>query len=137
MAKKWWSTKRATKVVLDPDGESYCTYHDTPVVTWTKDYITLDNGGWDTLTTRARIHDCMLEYDLKFNIYRDKGQTTVVMPTGHVCDKRRKKYLMNESDKTVVRFKRRKRAPKLPTNCDDCTMKLLADVGEGRGQYDY
>lgn len=129
MAKKWWSTKRSTSVVLEPNGESYCLYHDTPVVTWTKDYVILDNGTWDSNTTRDRMNQCAREYDLNFGVYRYKKQTYVAVRTKHFpgCSKREVTYELNEGDKQTVRFKRAKRRN---YKCGECTMVLLAGAGE-------
>ena len=133
MSKKWWSTKRATTVKHTPDG-SFCIYRDTAVVQWTDKEIVLDNGGYDSMTTRSRMNQVAKEHGLKYGVYREKGRTLVYVPTGHVrqrsatdkdCPKAFKVYEMDEGDRTTVRFSRRKRRPR---NCPDCAMALLANA---------
>jgi hypothetical protein len=128
--KKWWRTKRSTTVELDPKGESYCRYHDTNVVTWTKDYFILDTGGYDTLTTRGRMHQCQLEYNLGFLVFRDKGETYLSIPNKHVCAKgniwgKENRTPLWKVERTKIKRTRKRR----PTNCYPCTMKLLAEAG--------
>ena len=131
MAKKWWSTKRATKVVLNPDGESVCTYHWTDVVTWEKGYVTLRTGGYDTLTTRDRMNQCADEYGLGYGVYREKGETYLVIRNKHVCNKGNVWAKENRVPLHTVEGKRIKVTNKRrPTNCGDCALKLLADAGE-------
>jgi len=131
MTKKWWSTKRATKVVLNPDGESVCRYHWTDVVTWEKGYVTLRTGGYDTLTTRDRMNQCADEYGLGYAVFREKGETYFTMRNKHVCAKGNMWSKENrvplhtiEGERIKVTKKRR------PNNCGDCALKLLATAGE-------
>jgi hypothetical protein len=128
--KKWWRTKRSTWVELDPKGESFCRYHYTNVVTWTKDYFILDTGGYDTLTTRGRMHQCALEYELGYLVWRDKGETYLSIRNKHVCakgdvwSKENRTPLWKMENKRIKRTRKRR-----PTNCYACTMKLLAEAG--------
>ena len=128
-ANKWWRTKRDTNVHLNYNGESTCKYHYTTVVLWTNDYAILRTGGWDTMTTRDRMNQCAQEYDLPYNVWREKGQTSVVVRTGHVCGKKLKRYPIDGDDNDMVKVKFPKRKPKLPKNCSDCAMKLLSEAG--------
>jgi len=130
MAKKWWRTKRSTWVELDPDGESFCRYHYTNVVTWAKGYFTLDTGGYDTLTTRGRMNQCSDEYGLGYAVYRDKGETYFTQRNKHVCAKGDMWSKENRTPLWKMEKKRIKRVRKRrPTNCYACTMKLLAEAG--------
>lgn len=129
---KWWRTKRSTTVKLNPDGESYCRYHDTDVVTWTKKYFILSMDGepeWDSMTTRLRMNECSEAYGLRFMVFREKGVTYLTLRNEHVCTKgnvwskeNRKPFFDIEGTKIKIPSKRK------PT-CDDCTMKILGDVG--------
>lgn len=127
---RWWSTKRSTTVKLNPEGESYCRYHNTNVVTWTKDYFILDTGGYDTLTTRGRMHQCHLEYGLGYFVFRSRGETYFSMPNKHVCAKgdnwsKENRTPLWKVERTKIKRVRKRR----PTNCYACTMKLLAEAG--------
>lgn len=63
--------KLATKVYL----ENECVvvqYHDTQVVRFNDDTIWLDNGGWETHTTKQRMNQAALEFDLNFYVFQSK-----------------------------------------------------------------
>lgn len=69
--KKWYRTKRATKVYTDKEaGYNVVQYHNTDVVMWNDDEIILDTGGYDTLTTKARMNEASRVYDLGFHVYQ-------------------------------------------------------------------
>ena len=131
-SKKWWRTKRSTTVHLNPDGESVCRYHWTDVVTWEPGYVTLRTGGYDTMTTRDRMNQCADEYNLGYAVYRDKGETYLTIRNKHVCEKGNLWSKENRIPLHTVEGKRVKIAKKRkPTNCPDCVLKVLANVGEG------
>ena len=48
-------------------------YHDTAVVTVTPSTITLDTGGWWTVTTKLRMNQAAAEYDLGYHVYQRAG----------------------------------------------------------------
>lgn len=126
MAKKWYQNKRSTVVLVNHNSESYCQYHNTKVVTWTKTHIYLDNGSWDTTTTRDRMNEVAREYGLGFTVLRNKGQTFVMTLTGHICvNKNAKLQPMDESKHTTVTISRRKRKPK---HCSACALTYLAKL---------
>lgn len=129
MPKKWWQTKRATTVVTDPDGESYCTYHDTAIVVWhsKKGYgthVSLDLGGcekFDSPTTRRRMNEVAEHYGLGFRVFREKKETFVWARTGHKCAKRRDRLSFTD-------YKVSFPLPRPATNCPDCALTLLANA---------
>lgn len=47
-------------------------YHNTDVVTFTPDTITLDTGGWWTVTTKNRMNQTSNQYNLGYYIYQEK-----------------------------------------------------------------
>lgn len=87
MNKKWIKTKRATSW---NEGENFIElwYHQTPVVrvetTERGDIITLNSGGYKTVTTKARIND-FFRYSSKYNfmVYQ-KDHTWYVETSGNI-----------------------------------------------------
>ena len=63
----------ATKVRVVND-TTLVEYHDTVVVSFTKDKIVLDSGGWKTATTKLRMNQTANEYNLGFQVYQDKKE---------------------------------------------------------------
>lgn len=123
MTKKWWKTKRSTHVHLDSEGTSYCRYHDTCVVEWTKDNIVLRTGGYYTLTTKTRMNECSSEYfNHLFTVFQSKGDWFVTLRTGHYC----------EDGKRTIPFEEGMTIPRDSTydphsgECSDCNLKILA-----------
>lgn len=50
-------------------------YHRTNIVRADEDTITLNMGGWDTVTTRRKMNQAAAQFCLPFRVYRDKGTT--------------------------------------------------------------
>ena len=74
----------ATSIVAK-DGVTSVTYHNTVVVEWDAKTITLNSGGWKTVTTKTRINQAANEFDLGFNLYQDNGEWFVhIYRTGAV-----------------------------------------------------
>lgn len=130
MPKKWWQTKRATHVSIDELGTSVCRYHDTEIVTWLSkkgypDYVFLDLGGCeanDSNTCRRRMNEVSDHYGLGFCVFREKGETFVWALTGHKCAKRCDRL-------SFTNYKVSFPLPRVPIDCDDCTLTLLAEAG--------
>ena len=86
MNKKWIKTKRATRW---KEGENYIElwYHQTPVVrvetTERGDIITLNSGGYKTVTTKARIND-FFRYSSKYNFMVYQKDYTWYVSTSHL-----------------------------------------------------
>lgn len=131
MSKKWWSTKRATTVSLDPNGISECWYHDTKIVEWISEkgygnYVFLTLGSrdkHDSMTTRRRMNEVADHYGLGFRVFREKGESFVYVKTGHKCAKRRDRLSFHD-------YKVSFPLPREPKDCPDCALTLLARAGE-------
>lgn len=66
--------KTATKVLdlSDKDGlRTAVRYHDTNVVEFTQDTITLNSGGWQTVTTKRRMNEVSAQYGLGFHVSQE------------------------------------------------------------------
>lgn len=48
--------------------------HGTPVVTWDKDRIILNSGGWRTTTTKARMMQASNQYGLGYCVFQRAGE---------------------------------------------------------------
>ena len=58
-----------TSVINDNQVTMVC-YHNTPVVKITDDEIILNSGGWLTATTKRRMNQASLQYNLGFAVYQ-------------------------------------------------------------------
>ena len=63
----------ATNVTKDGD-TTKVTYHNTAVVTFTDDKVTLNTGGWFTKTTKDRMNQVSNVFDLGFTVYQEKKE---------------------------------------------------------------
>ena len=63
----------ATSVVCT-NGRITVTYQNTRVVDVTTEHITLDTGGWKTVTTKLRMNQASVQFNLGYTVYQQKGQ---------------------------------------------------------------
>ena len=63
----------ATSVVCTT-GRITVVYHNTRVVDVTPEHITLDTGGWKTVTTKLRMNQASVQFNLGYTVYQQKGQ---------------------------------------------------------------
>ncbi|KKL91925.1 hypothetical protein LCGC14_1889860 [marine sediment metagenome] len=64
---------RATSIRIR-DGIGQVIYHNTDVVTWDARKVTLDTGGWRTVTTKTRMMQAANQFDLGYQVFqRDFG----------------------------------------------------------------
>ena len=61
--------KTATKVTTSEDCGAV-KYHNTVVVAWTANTIELNTGGWYTSTTKTRMNQASIEFNLGYNVYQ-------------------------------------------------------------------
>jgi len=64
--------KTATSISTT-DGQTAVRYHATDVVKFTAETITLDSGGWRTVTTKARMNQAATQFGLGYQVYQLKG----------------------------------------------------------------
>ena len=62
--------KRATKVIHEGN-QTVIQYHRTPVVTFNDNFITLNTGGWFTVTTKARMNQASNQFNLGYHVYQE------------------------------------------------------------------
>lgn len=61
----------ATNIRVD-NGFTIIRYHKTDVVQFNESQIILDNGGWHTATTAARMNQSSNQFNLGYRVYRVK-----------------------------------------------------------------
>ena len=61
--------KHKTKVYKE-GGYTRIKYHFTDVVTFNDSVINLDTGGWESVTTKARMNQAGQQYNLNFSVYQ-------------------------------------------------------------------
>jgi hypothetical protein len=67
---------------VDGLGDTVITYHSTPIVRFNPDRIVLATGGWDSVTTRRKMHQAAIQFRLPYRVWREKGQSYVMVPKG-------------------------------------------------------
>jgi len=59
------------KTTIKHEGEATAIrYHYTDVVTFDNNTITLNHGGWTSVTTKKRMNQVSIEYGLGFRVYQ-------------------------------------------------------------------
>jgi len=59
--------------VFTEAGTTKVIYHDTAVVSFNSDTITLNTGGYFTRTTKLRMNQASNQFDLGFKVYQRQG----------------------------------------------------------------
>ena len=69
------SSRNNTRITVDPDGTRTVRLHRTDIVKVSPNGdIVLNSGGWQTVTTKARINQVASEWELGFVVYQDNFQ---------------------------------------------------------------
>ena len=55
------------------NGTTHVRYHYTDVVSFNEDTIVLRSGGWQTVTTKARMNQTANQFGLNFSVFQRKG----------------------------------------------------------------
>lgn len=55
------------------DGETICTLHSTVIARLKNGTVTLNSGGWLTVTTKKRMNEFLREYDIPASVYQKRG----------------------------------------------------------------
>jgi hypothetical protein len=61
-------------------------YHNTDVVTFTDKTITLDSGGWETVTTKLRMNQAANQFGLGYYVSQKNFEWFVTLPSGKTVD---------------------------------------------------
>lgn len=93
--------KTATSVERSNGGLVSIRYHSTEVVRVSADgEVTLNTGGWRTVTTKARMNQAANEWGLGFSVYQEAGKWFVAI---HLPEKRFASKLPFEDDSITFR----------------------------------
>ena len=83
---------RRGTTVTKTDKVTYVQYHQTVVVEFNEHVIVLRTGGWNTVTTKARMNQASSQFDLDYHVYVSKGiwyvtfrGVTTLFPDDGVC----------------------------------------------------
>ena len=75
-------SKNNTKIVRNDDGSTSVFLHGTEIVKiWNSGEITLNSGGWMTVTTKARMNQVSNEWNLHFQVFQTKNVWFVSTPS--------------------------------------------------------
>lgn len=55
------------------DGYHYVQYARTKIVRWNDAEVILNSDGWRTVTTKRKMNQAALQFDLRFGVYQEKG----------------------------------------------------------------
>jgi hypothetical protein len=76
-------SKYKTKVERDVDGKAgRVTYHRTPIVEWSSQFITLRSGGWQSVTTKRKMNQASHQFGLGYSVFQRDFEWFVVTPHG-------------------------------------------------------
>lgn len=56
------------------DGKTIVRFHDTDIVAWDANTITLDSGGWLTATTKTRMNQASNQFELGFRVFQQNHE---------------------------------------------------------------
>ena len=65
------------------DGSTRVRYHNTDVVSFDRDLVTLDTGGWETATTKLRMNQASNQFGLGYRVYQKDFDWFVETPNGN------------------------------------------------------
>ena len=76
-------TGRAT-TIFPYDGKTVVGYHNTNVVMFDHETVTLNTGGWSTVTTKLRMNQAANQFGLGYQVYQKNWSWFVELADGTV-----------------------------------------------------
>lgn len=70
----------------DDGNKGGVTYVNTEIVRWVDDVITLNSGGWETVTTKRKMNQAAQQFALGFSVFQKDYYWFVELPGGEVVD---------------------------------------------------
>lgn len=58
------------------------TYHQTNIVYWNDGKVTLNSGGWETVTTKRKMNQASIQFGLGYSVYQKDFEWFVDLPSG-------------------------------------------------------
>ena len=80
MAQMYEVGKHATTIATGEDGKTRVTYHSTIVVEFDNEIVTLNTGGWETVTTKTRMNQTSNKFRLGYQVYQKNYQWYIWFP---------------------------------------------------------
>lgn len=74
--------KKTATSVRTENGATIIRYHNTDIVSFTSDTVTLNSGGWRTATTKRRMNEVAETFGLGFQVWQHSGDWFVRRPDG-------------------------------------------------------
>ena len=71
-------------MAITRNNKAVCKLHRTEIVKVFNDHIVLNSGGWQTITTKRRINECLKEWNLPFSVYQKNYNWFVDTPSGTI-----------------------------------------------------
>jgi len=62
--------KGVSTSVYSDNGVTHCQYHNTRVVSFDSEAITLRTGGWSTVTTKTRMNQASNQFGLGYQVFQ-------------------------------------------------------------------
>lgn len=59
-----------TTIAAGEPGETVITYVSTPIVKFDRDKVTLDSGGYRTVTTKRKMNQAARQFSLPYSVYQ-------------------------------------------------------------------
>ena len=69
--------------VVESNGNGMVQYHSTVIVEWVRDKITLRSGGWETVTTKRKMNQAAIQFDLAYGVFQKNYEWFVDLPNGN------------------------------------------------------
>jgi len=66
------------------NGKGMVVYVSTLIVEWDENFVTLNTGGWRTVTTKRKMQQASNQFGLGYSIYANKGEWFVRLRGGEV-----------------------------------------------------
>lgn len=75
-----------TTIGTDRDERTYVQYHATRVVAWDAETVTLNSGGYETVTTKLRMNQASNQFRLGFQVFQKDYYWFVDLPNGDTVE---------------------------------------------------
>ena len=71
-----------TTIAGDGEGNTIITYQSTVIVKFGRDTVTLNSGGWDTVTTKRKMNQASRQFNLGYSVTQRDFEWLVTLPSG-------------------------------------------------------
>ena len=71
-----------TTIAPDGNGNTLVTYQSTAIVKFNRDSVTLNSGGWETVTTKRKMNQAARQFCLNYSVFQKAYEWFVTLPSG-------------------------------------------------------